>query len=60
MTWHGEIVLDRPQKPEDPKVVEIGDLAFFGDGSLRIGNRAFKKQEPVDYHYAGGNAVRAA
>lgn len=60
MAWHGEIVLDRPQEPEDPTVAEIGDLAFFGDGSVRIGNRAFKKQEPMDYHYPGGHAFRDA
>jgi hypothetical protein len=60
MAWHGEIVLDRPQEPDDPRLVEIGDLTFFGDGSFRIGNRAFKKREPVDYPYQGGHAVRDA
>lgn len=60
MAWHGEIVLDRKQEPDDPTVVEIGDVTLFGDGSLRIGNRAFKKQEAIDYHYTGGHAVREA
>ena len=60
MAWHGEIVLDRPQEPDDPTVVEIGDLTFFGNGSVRIGNRAFKKREPIDHHYPGGHAVRDA
>lgn len=58
MSWIGEIILDRSSDPKDPSIVEVGDFAFFGEGTVRIENRAFKKKEPIDFHFGGNHAFR--
>lgn len=60
MAWHGEIILDWVNKPDDPRVIEVGDFTYFDDGSFRVENRAFKKKEPIDCHFAAGHVFREA